>query len=147
MIEPARIKAPSVGRRRFVLWLGGAGLLPFASSVGSLLGLSLGLSDAGAQSGAASTRPATPPAALPAPDATKISEEARALHGVIMARYGKDLDDAQAQGLLEAIDGGVSSGQALRKAKLANAVEPATAFAATPLAVPAPTAATTKGGR
>ncbi len=85
---------------------------------------------------------------MAAPDATKISDEAKALHSIVMARYGKDLDEAQTQGLLEAIDGGVSSGQALRKHKLANAVEPGTPFFATPLpAAPAAGAAGAKGGR
>jgi hypothetical protein len=88
---------------------------------------------------------------MAAPDATKISDEARSLHAVVMARYGKDLDAAQSQGLLEAIDGSVSSGQALRKHALANSVEPAAAFAARPLtAAPGaktPPASETKGGR
>ena len=156
MFERARKEAPSVGRRRFVLWLGGAGLLPVAAWLGSLLGLSLGAPGAGAQTGGAA--PATPPSAPPAaPPAMgqgaehKISDEAKSLHAILMARYGKDLDEAQSQGLLEAIDGSVQGGQALRKQKLANSVEPATAFWATPLAsTPAPkgsTASATKGGR
>jgi len=147
----ARKEAPSVGRRRFVLWLGGAGLLPLASSLGSILGLSLGAADVGAQAGGGAAKPgatpATTPGAMAPPGAVpneppKISDEARALHGILMARYGKDLDATQSQGLLEAVEGGVGSGGALRAKKLANSVEPGRPFAATPM--PADTA---KGGR
>jgi len=147
----ARKEAPSVGRRRFVLWLGGAGLLPLASSLGSILGLSLGAADVGAQAGGGAAKPGatptTPPGAMAPPGAMpneppKISDEARALHGILMARYGKDLDATQSQGLLEAVEGGVGSGGALRARKLANSVEPGSPFAATPMPVDA-----AKGGR
>jgi len=148
------------GRRRrpsdgavFVLWLGGAGLLPLAASLGSLVGLSLGAADAGAQGGGAT--PAKP-GATPAPAAgamadkpPEISDEARALHGILIARYGKDLDATQTQSLLEAVENGVGSGKALRAKKLANGVEPGAPFAATPLATAAPAAAAAaavKGG-
>jgi hypothetical protein len=151
MLDPeahARKEAPSVGRRRFVLWLGGAGLLPLASSLGSLIGLSLGAADADAQAG----KPAAPPAGTPpAPGAIadkppEISDEARALHGILIARYGKDLDAMQSQGLLEAVEGGVGSGKALRAKKLANSVEPGSPFAATPLPS-SPASADAKGDR
>ena len=155
MLDPeahARKEAPSVGRRRFVLWLGGAGLLPLASSLGSLIGLSLGAADAGAQSGAGAKAPATPPAGTPPAAGAmtdkppEISDEARALHGILIARYGKDLDATQSQGLLEAVEGGVGSGKALRAKKLANSVEPGSPFAATPLPL-SPASADAKGGR
>jgi hypothetical protein len=147
MLDPAahaRKEAPSVGRRRFVLWLGGAGLLPLASSLGSLLGLTLGAADAGAQAGKPATPPAAPPAApgAMADKPPEISDEARALHGILIARYGKDLDATQSQGLLEAVEGGVGSGKALRAKKLANSVEPGSPFAVTPLPSTEPT-----GGR
>jgi hypothetical protein len=155
----ARKEAPSVGRRRFVLWLGGAGLLPLATSLGSILGLSLGAADSGAQAGGGAAKPgatpapppatppgATPPGAMSPNEPPKISDEARALHGILMARYGKDLDATQSQGLLEAVEGGVGSGKALRAKKLANSIEPGSAFAATPMPAASGSAAA-KGGR
>ncbi len=121
-----------------------------------MLGLTLGAADAGAQAGGGAAKPgATPPATPPgatAPGAMqneppKISNEARALHGILMARYGLEFDATQSQGLLEAVEGGVGSGAALRARKLANSVEPGAAFAATPMPVADAAAAAAKGGR
>jgi hypothetical protein len=114
-------------RRGFVAWLTGAGLASFFS----MGALSRGAFAQGAGAKPPGTPPATPaPGAPPAPP--EISDEAKSLHAILKARYGKDLDDTQSQGLLEAIEGGVQSGRALRAKKLANAVEPATVFHATP---------------
>jgi hypothetical protein len=62
----------------------------------------------------------------------EISDEARALHSVLVARWGKDLNEQQKQGLLEAIENNVQSGQALRAKTLYNGQEPATTFMVTP---------------
>jgi len=129
------VTAP-VGRRRFVFWVGGAGLMSLAGGLTALLGLTPGR--AGAQA-----TPAAPPAA--APDKPEISDEARALHGVLIARYGKGLDDAQSKGLLEAVDNGVQSGRALRAKKLHNGQEPQAVFHVQPMP-PAPPSAD-GGGR
>jgi hypothetical protein len=119
-------EAPSVGRRRFVFWMSGAGLASLTGGVGALLGLA-------APGALAKDRPAPPVAAPPA----EISDEARALHGILIARYGKDLDAAQSRGLLEAVENGVQSGRALRAKKLLNGQEPQGIFRAQP---PAPSA-------
>jgi hypothetical protein len=74
-----------------------------------------------------------PPAAAPKPP--EISDEARALHGVLVARWASGLDEKQKQGLLEAIENNVQSGKALRAKSLYNGQEPATFFRVTP---PAP---------
>lgn len=121
-----------VGRRRFVFWVGGAGLASLAGGFTALLGLAPGRADAQGKSAAP---PATAPAA---PDKPEISDEARALHGVLIARYGKDLDAAQSQGLLEAVENGVQSGRALRAKKLYNGQEPQAIFHVQPMPPPAP---------
>jgi hypothetical protein len=118
-------EAPSAGRRRFVRVLGLGGLLAgFAGALSSLVAR-----DAGAQAA-----PATPPAA-PVPAATSPpgpSDEARALHAILVGRYGAHLDDAQKEALLPALEQTVQSGKALRAVKLANSVEPDVIFRALP---------------
>src|SRR6187399_1942445 len=108
---------PEGGRRRFVLGALGIGAFTVAGGLNALV--------AGA-------------AAAPAPAAEKppeISEEARALHAVLVARWGKELDEAQKQGLLEAIENNVQNGKTLRGKSLMNGQEPPTVFYVTP---PAP---------
>ena len=127
-------EAPAVGRRRFVAWSIGAGLASLTGGVTALLARG---------ASAAAPAPATPAPGPPSPIApflsppVEISSEARALHGVLIARYGKGLDDEQSKGLLESVENTVQSGKALRAKKLFNGQEPATVFAATP---PAPQA-------
>jgi len=121
-------EAPSAGRRRFVRGLGLGGL--FAGFAGALA--SLAARDAGAQAatpppGATLTPPPAAPAAPPAP-----SDEAKALHAILVGRYGAHLDDAQKEALLPALEGTVQSGKALRGVKLANSVEPDVIFRAEP---------------
>ncbi len=124
--EESREEAPSIGRRRFVRWLGLGGLL--AGIGGALSGL--GAHDARAQA----APPATPPATLPATPSTPPppSDEAKALQAILVARYGAHLDDAQKEALLPALDQTVQSGKALRAKSLANAVEPDFIFRAEP---------------
>jgi hypothetical protein len=123
------VTAP-VGRRRFVFWVGGAGLASLLGGFTALLGVAPGRADAQGK--------AAPPPAAAAPDAPpEISDEARALHGVLMARYGTNLDATQSKGLLEAIENGVQSGRALRAKKLYNGQEPQAIFRAQPMAPPA----------
>ncbi len=124
----SREEAPSIGRRRFVRWLGLGGL--FAGIGGALSGL--GARDAGAQAvppAAPATPPATPatPTTPPPP-----SDEAKALHAILVARYGAHLDAAQREALLPALEQTVQTGKALRAKSLANAVEPDFIFRADP---------------
>jgi hypothetical protein len=103
-------------RRRFLFGAFGVGAFTLASSV---------LSQA---------KDAPPPPAPAAPETKppEISDEARALHSVLVARWGKDLNEQQKQGLLEAIENNVQSGQALRARTLYNGQEPATVFMISP---------------
>ena len=122
----------ATSRRRFVFWLSGAGLASLTGGLGALLGFAV--PRAAAQGAPPPKTPATtapPPADMKPPE---ISDEARALHGVLMARYGKDLDAAQTQGLLEAVENGVQSGKALRAKKLFNGEEPQAIFRVLPMA-------------
>jgi hypothetical protein len=100
------------GRRRFVLAALGMGALTIAGGVPAMV---------------AKAADKAPPdtTSMKAPE---ISDEARALHSVLVARWGKDLNDVQKQGLLEAIENNVQSGQALRAKTLYNGQEPSTVF-------------------
>ena len=131
-----------VGRRRFVFWVGGAGLASLTGGIGALLGLTARRAEAQGKSPAPpAASPA--PAAPAAPETPEISDEARALHGVLIARYGKGLDDAQSKGLLEAVENGVQAGRALRAKKLNNGQEPQAVFHVQPM----PPRAAEGGGR
>lgn len=113
---------PSPERRRIVRVLGlGTMFGAFAGALGGLAAR-----EAGAQ---AATKPASPaaPATPPVP-----SDEAKALHSILVGRYGEHLDAGQQKNLLEALENTVQSGKALRARKLANAVEPDVVFAARP---------------
>ena len=125
--DAAHEEAPSAGRRRFVRVLGLGGL--FAGFAGALA--SLGAREAGAQAATPPPggAPAHPPAATSPPGP---SDEAKALHAVLVGRYGAYLDDAQKEALLPALEQTVQSGKALRAAKLANSVEPDVIFRADP---------------
>jgi hypothetical protein len=117
----------SPGRRRFVRFLGvGSALGLFA---GALSGFVAGV--ARGQAGGTTTKPATPPPTQPQTPPPP-SEEAKALHRVLVGRYGEHLDDAQEKSLLESLENTVQAGKALRAKKLANAVEPDVVFAARP---------------
>lgn len=124
----SRAEEPSVGRRRFVRVLGLGGL--FAGFAGALA--SLTARDTGAQAAtppAATPPPVTPPAAASPPGP---SDEAKALHAILVGRYGAHLDDAQKEALLPTLEQTVQSGKALRARTLANAVEPDVIFRAAP---------------
>ena len=75
------------------------------------------------------TAPPVPPADTSPPGP---SDEAKALHAILVGRYGAHLDDAQKEALLPALEGTVQSGKALRGVKLANSVEPDVIFRAEP---------------
>ena len=93
----------------------------------------LGVSAAGPALAQSSTpaAAAAPPAA-PAPNAPEpISEDARALTGVLRRRYAAHpLDDAQWESVMRDVDGDLGSGKRLRAAKLENADEPDVTFRA-----------------
>jgi len=107
-------------RRKFVLGALGMGAFTVAGGFSAMF----------AQAASRKKKPEAPAA----PDTTaamkppEISDEARALHGVLVARWASSLDDAQKQGLLEAIENNVQSGKALRTKALYNGQEPATTF-------------------
>jgi hypothetical protein len=117
------MSAPEGGRRRFVLGALGMGAFTVAGGLNALVA-------------SAADKPAAAPAA-PSPEEKppEISEEARALHAVLVGRWGQALDEAQKQGLLEAIENNVQNGKALRAKPLFNGQEPPTVFYVTP---PAP---------
>ena len=124
--DASREEAPSAGRRRFVRVLGLGGL--FAGVAGALS--SLTPREAGAQAPPpASPTPPVPPADTSPPGP---SDEAKALHAILVGRYGAHLDDTQREALLPALEGTVQSGKALRGVKLANSVEPDVIFRAEP---------------
>ena len=105
-------------RRRFLLGAFGVGAFTIASSM---------LAAAAPEKKAAPAAPDTTSMKPPA-----ISDEARALHSALIARWGLKLDDTQKQGLLEAIENNVQSGQALRAKTLYNGQEPSTVFMISP---------------
>ena len=113
---------PKGGRRRFVLGALGMGAFTVAGGLSALVA-------------GAADKPAPPASAPAAEKPPEISEEARALHAVLIARWGKELDEAQKQGLLEAIENNVQNGKTLRGKSLMNGQEPPTVFYVTP---PAP---------
>jgi hypothetical protein len=116
---------PSPGRRRIVRVLGLGGL--FGVFAGALGGLAAGEARGQAAAARPDSAAAAAPAAPPAP-----SDEARALHAILVGRYGAHLDPEQQKSLLEALENTVQSGRALRARKLANAVEPDVVFSARP---------------
>jgi hypothetical protein len=119
--------SPDPERRRFVRWLGlGSVLGLFGGALGGLVA-----GQARAQSGSAA-KPATPPAAATPAAPTPPSEDAKALHSILVGRYGEHMDAEQKEALLGAIDGTVQGGKALRARKLANSVEPAVIYRAQP---------------
>ena len=122
MSDPASRPEPlpsSPARRRFVRLLGLGGVVGlFATALGGLV--------ADAVHGQTAPKSAPPPPAPPpAP-----SDEARALHAILVGRYGTHLDAGQKESLLTALESSVQSGKTLRAKKLANAVEPDVVFAA-----------------
>jgi hypothetical protein len=114
---------PEDGRRRFVLGALGMGAFTVAGGLNALVARA---ADKPAAAAPAPVAPEKPP---------EISEEARALHALLVARWGQTLDEAQKQGLLEAIENNVQNGKALRAKPLLNGQEPPTVFYVTP---PAP---------
>jgi len=105
-------------RREFLGWLGTAGVA--AMSMSATGGAAAqGGGKAGAAAAPAAPAPATAPTApaAPGPDAQDLMSMAR-------RRYGAHLSDEQAAELLAALDRGLQSSAALRKAKLTNGDEP-----------------------
>ena len=122
------------GRRRFVLGALGMGAFTVARGLSAL----------------AADKPVAKPAAPPDTTAMKppaISDEARALQAILVARWGKDLGDAQKQGLLEAVENYVQAGSALRAKPLRNGQEPATVFLVSPPGPKPPGQAAAEGSR
>ena len=112
---------PSPARRRLMRFLGLGGVFGlFATALGGLV--------TGAAQGQTAPKSAPPPPTPPpAP-----SDEAKALHAILVGRYGAHLDAGQKESLLSALENSVQSGKTLRAKKLANSVEPDVVFAARP---------------
>jgi len=126
LIAPGRDEA-STSRRRFLRWIGLAGLVAGASPVAF----------AAPRAQKAGTKPAaTPPppppdtvAAAPARPAPLVpSDDARALVSVIERRYGKQLTKEQLETIAREIEGDLRAGVRLRDVKLANGDEPDMTF-------------------
>ena len=107
-------------RRRFLFGAFGVGAFSLASSMLSVA--------------APEKKPVAAPDTTSAMKPPEISDEARSLHAALIARWDLKLDDAQKQGLLEAIENNVQSGKALRAKTLYNGQEPSTVFMITPQA-------------
>jgi len=103
-------------RRRFLGWMGSAGLAAFWMASG-------GASGAEGQS-AKPAEPAAPPAPATPPADQPPGPDAHDLASIAKRRYGAHLNDAQMDELTKALDRGLQSSAALRKAKLANGDEP-----------------------
>ena len=113
-----------IGRRRFVQLMGWAGAAAVAQGGPALA--------AAAQKSKASARPPVPPP-TPAPTADAapgISQEARALAGVVKERYGEFITPPDLEIITRDLDGDVRGIQRLRSVKLANADEPDVTFKA-----------------
>ena len=100
-------------RRRFLGWVGSAGL--------AALWMASGGSPAEGQGAAKPPEPAAP--APPPPDQPP-GPDAHDLASIAKRRYGAHLDDAKLDELTKALDRGLQGSAALRKAKLANGDEP-----------------------
>lgn len=113
-------------RREFLGWLGTAGVAAMSMSAAGGAGAQGGGGDAAGKKIVPSA-PATPAApAAPTPP----SPDAQDLMSIARRRYGAHLSDEQAAELLAALDRGLQSSAALRKAKLANGDEPDFVFRA-----------------
>lgn len=113
----ARVSAS--GRRRFLQVIGLTGL---ASAVNASM-----LSWAQTRPTAPSTipvAPAQPDTARSSSEPPPISEDARALAGVIERRYGKHLSAKQLEAVTREIENRLQGGKRLRESQLANANEP-----------------------
>lgn len=110
-------------RRRFLKLVGMAGLS--STLAGPALALAQSSSSGKAKlktksKPAVKPKPASPPAAEP----PEISEDARALAGVIKRRYGAHLTDAQLEDIAKELTWRLRSGESLRKLQLTNGDEP-----------------------
>ena len=122
-------RAGRVGRRRFLLGLGTAGM---TTALGTWFGAWFA-SDAGAQGKA--TPPATPAtspttAATPPPPSPEARAEADAQLAILRARVGEHLQAADEPALREELLNAVQSSKTLRATTLANGLDPDTIFRA-----------------
>lgn len=100
-----------------------------AGAAGVMAGTAF-LAGEGAAQSAAAPKPSEPAAADPEPEKTEPSAEAKRLGEIAKSRYGQHLSEEQLQQLVEDLDGGLQSGQRLRKLGLKNADEPDFVFRA-----------------
>ncbi len=131
-MSSATREAAGSDRRRFLKLVGMAGL---TTAVHASLTPWAGAAPAQA------TRPASPvapPKSAVSPDSSRaaaatppeISEEARALAGIVQRRYGRHLSPQQLEAVTRELENRVQGGKRLRDAKLANHDEPDVVFSA-----------------
>ena len=115
----------SSDRRRFLKLVGFAGL---SSAVGaSMSAWAQTRSPAPGKSDAAAPPDSTAAAQAQKPE---ISEDAKALTGILERRYGKFIDPKQLEKLPEEVENRLQAGKRLRDSKLANGDEPDFVFRA-----------------
>ncbi|MGH7339212.1 MAG: hypothetical protein ACREKH_01850 [Candidatus Rokuibacteriota bacterium] len=96
-----------------------------AGAAGVVAGTAILAGAGGAQAQTASTPKNEPAAVPPSEDEKKEpSAEAKRLGEIAKVRFGQHLNEEQLKSLVEALDGGLQSGQRLRKLGLQNADEP-----------------------
>lgn len=97
-----------------------------AGAAGVVAGTAILAGAGGAQAQTASTPEKHEPAAVPPSEDEKKepSAEAKRLGEIAKVRFGQHLNEEQLKSLVEALDGGLQSGQRLRKLGLQNADEP-----------------------
>jgi hypothetical protein len=118
-MSPSRSEAAS-GRRRFLKTVG-------IAAVSGALGAPLALAQSSGKK-AAAKKPEPKPAPTPAADAPPISDEAKALAGIVHHRYGAHLSADQLSAVTRDLENRVQSGKRLRAVALVNADEPDTTF-------------------
>ena len=110
------------GRRRFLQTVG------LAALGGTIAPMALAQSARTKASKPAKPAPAPAPAPVTAPDAPPISDEAKALAGIVHLRYGAHLGADQLSAVTRELENRVQSGKRLRAVALANSDEPDTTF-------------------
>ena len=107
------------GRRRFLQTVG------LAALGGTIAPMALAQSSRTKSARPAAPKPTPAPAA---PEAPPISDEAKALAGIVHLRYGAHLGADQLSAVTRELENRVQSGKRLRAVALANADEPDTTF-------------------
>jgi hypothetical protein len=127
-LTPAEVRMSSShstlgsGRRQFLKTVGWVTL---SGALGAPMALA---QSSGKQPAAKKPGPKPQPAAPPASEPPPISDEAKALGGIVHQRYGAHLSADQLSAVTRELENRVQSGKRLRAVPLANADEPDTTF-------------------